>query len=168
MVSALVILILLTALVLLGILAVIDLRIRLLPNVYVLAFFLCGIAFHFLLNFSFISVNSAGLGLLAGGGLLLAVRFAANRYYGHDTLGLGDVKLMGAAGFWLGSEGIFLAITIGAFAGLVHGVLHKMLFEKDTPLSKLSIPAGPGFIFGILSVGLYQFWDLPKILLDLP
>ncbi len=152
---------------LLGLLAVIDLKTRLLPNVYVLGFFLCGVAFHFLLNFVFFTPISSFIGMIAGGGLLLAVRFVANRFYGQDTLGLGDVKLMGAAGIWLGSEGIFLAITIGAFAGLVHGVIHKMVFERDTPLSQLSIPAGPGFIVGILTVAIYQFWDLPKILLDL-
>lgn len=167
MVFALIIFILILSVTLLGVLAVIDLKVRLLPNVYVLAFFVCGIVFHVLLNFQFFTPLSAVIGILAGGGLLLAVRFAANAYYGQDTLGLGDVKLMGAAGMWLGSEGIFLAITVGALAGLVHGVIHKMMFERDTPFAQLSIPAGPGFIVGILAVAVYQFWELPKILLDL-
>lgn len=167
MISACLVFILITSVTLLGVMAVIDLKVRLLPNIYVFPFFICGIAFHTLSGFSFIPLLSAITGVIGGGGLLLAVRFAANKYYGQDTLGLGDVKLIGAAGFWLGAEGIFLAITIGAFAGLVHGVGHKMLLEKDTPLSQLSIPAGPGFIVGILAVAIYQFWDLPKILLDL-
>ncbi len=167
MVSTLVVCIVFISLFLLGILTVIDMKVRLLPNIYVLAFFICGLAFHFLLNFLFLTPLSALIGMIAGGGLLLSVRFAANKYYGQDTLGLGDVKLMGAAGVWLGLEGIFLAITIGAFAGLAHGIIHKMMFERETALAHLSIPAGPGFIVGILSVAIYQFWNLPKILLDL-
>lgn len=147
-------------------LCVIDLKTRLLPNTFVAGFFALGWAFHILTLYSFVSVYAIALGMIAGAGLLLSIRAVANFCYKQDALGLGDVKLMGAAGVWLGLEGIFMAITLGALAGLVHGVAHKFWCEKDTPFAHLSIPAGPGFIAGILAVAIYQFWDLPKFLLD--
>ncbi len=148
-------------------LCIIDIRVRLLPNIYVAAFFVCGLLFHFLNHFSFISPTSMTLGAIAGAGLLLIVRIIANRIYQKDTLGLGDVKLMGAAGLWLGIEDIFLAVSIGAFAGLIHGLIYGVYKRKSgevVKFSTLSIPAGPGFIIGILIVGILKFHTLPQLL----
>jgi leader peptidase (prepilin peptidase)/N-methyltransferase len=79
----------------------------------------------------------------------------------NRTLGLGDVKLLGAAGLWLGVEGVVMAMTVGAFAGLVHGILVAVIRgirEKSSPnLHRLMIPAGPGFCVGIACVGLWQY-----------
>lgn len=147
---------------------IIDLRVRLLPNVYVGTFFLCGGFFHFLSGFAFGDLQNLAYGALAGGGLLWLIRAIANRAYGFDTLGLGDVKLMGAAGFWLGLDFIFLALCVGSFAGLVHGIVHGMREQKRTgkkvDFARLSIPAGPGFIVGIAFVGAVKFQDYPATL----
>lgn len=147
---------------------IIDLRVRLLPNVYVGAFFLCGVFFHLLSGFAFGSVDNLAYGALAGGGLLWLIRALANRAYGFDTLGLGDVKLMVAAGFWLGLDFIFLGLCVGAFAGLLHGIVHGMREQKRTgekvDFARLSIPAGPGFIVGIAFVGAVKFQDYPAAL----
>ncbi len=149
-------------------LSIIDLKVRLLPNTYVATFFLCGIFFHVLTKSSFTLPLSSFAGMIAGGGLLLIVRAIANRIYKKDTLGLGDVKLMGAGGVWLGIEDIFLAISIGAFIGLLHGLIYKIHHTRKTgktiDLSTLSIPAGPGFIAGILIVGIIKFQTLPQLL----
>lgn len=127
-----------------------------------------GITFQITTNFHFVSPIDIIGGMIAGGGLLFFVRYIANRAYNQDTLGLGDVKLMGAAGIWLGVEHIFLAISLGAFAGLVHGILYAHTTSKKTgeniPLTTLSIPAGPGFIFGIIAVGIFKFYTLPLYL----
>ena len=149
---------------LLGLLCVIDMKVRLLPNKYVAGFFLTGIIFHIATGFHFISPSNMALGMICGGGLLLIVRHFANKAYKRDTLGLGDVKLMGAAGIWLGVEHIFLAISLGAFAGLIHGLIYGYYKSKKTgkriSLATLSIPAGPGFITGILIVGVIKFQNL--------
>ena len=158
------------AAILLLVLSVIDLRTRLLPNKYVGGFLVLGIIFHVVSDFYFTPVQDAVLGGLAGGGLLYAIRFFANKMYKRDTLGLGDVKLMGAAGVWLGTQYIFLALCVGAFAGLVHGVFYAIYLRQKTgeavKFSTLSIPAGPGFIVGIVIAAILLLEDLPHFLLD--
>lgn len=158
------------ALFFLCLLTIIDLKIRLLPNKYVAGFLFTGLVFHFVTKFEFVELGSLIAGAFSGAGLLYLIRAVANKYYKQDTLGLGDVKLMGAAGAWLGIEYIFLALSIGAFAGLIHGVLYAFYVHKKTgerlQLSKLKIPAGPGFIAGILITALFAFESLPHFLLD--
>lgn len=148
-------------LVVLMILSIIDLRVWLLPNKYVLAFAILGIIFHSALGFQLLPPQDMLFGALLGGGLLYLVRMGGNAYYKQDTLGLGDVKLLAAAGLWLGVEGVVLALTAGAFAGLLHGIAVACavaIKEKTRPnLNKLMIPAGPGFCIGIVGAWFYIF-----------
>lgn len=152
------------AILLLLILCIIDLRTRLLPNVYVFPFAVLGVVFHFASQFSYIGYKDMLIGGAVGYGFLFALRAAANAYYGRDTLGLGDVKLMGAAGLWLGMQGILYALTIGAFAGLIHGILYGFYIaakNKTKPnFRQLEIPAGPGFAVGIFISGYMLFQNL--------
>ena len=96
-----------------------------------------------------------------GAGTLMTIRFFGNMYYKQDTLGLGDVKLLAAAGLWLGVEGVVMAMTVGACAGLLHGIgfaLVRAIKEKTKPdLHRLMIPAGPGFCVGIVIACIWKF-----------
>lgn len=143
------------------VLSVIDLQIRLLPNKYVLAFALCGAAFHLVTMADYLRPVDIFAGAALGFGVLFLIRAAANHYYGMDALGLGDVKLMGAAGLWLGVEGVLFALTAGAFAGLIHGLAYGfyIAWRDKTPINlhRLAIPAGPGFAVGIVMAGAYVF-----------
>ena len=142
------------AAVLLITLTIIDLKAWLLPNKYVFPFGALGIIFHALTSFTLMDGPNMFLGFIAGGGILLAIRTIANGIYKTDTLGLGDVKLMAAAGLWLGLNGAILSLILGASAGLAHGViywLHLNFYKKKkTGFRKLKMPAGPGFIAGII------------------
>lgn len=150
-----------TAVALLVILSVIDLRIRLLPNKYVLPFAICGVAFHLLTFGDYLRPLDIIAGAALGFGLLYLIRAAANYHYGMDALGLGDVKLMGAAGLWLGVEGVLFALTAGAFAGLLHGIAYGIYIARRDGtalnLHRLAIPAGPGFAAGIVIAGAFIF-----------
>lgn len=151
-------------------LSVIDLKIGLLPNIHNAVLAVFGMTFHALTSFMWLNPQDILVGALFGGGMLYAVRLVANHFYKRDTLGLGDVKLLAAAGIWLGPQGILLAITLGAFAGLIHGVgvigynrLNQGKLVRSTgPLSEFSIPAGPGFAVGILCAGIYQYWPFAR------
>ena len=153
----------LLGLVILGVLSVIDLRTWLLPNKFVAAFAVLGVAFHASLQFQLMPIHQMLFGLIAGGGILYVIRMGGNAYYKQDTLGLGDVKLLAAAGLWLGVEGVVIALTTGAFAGLLHGIAVGFIQaakEKRKPnFSRLMIPAGPGFCVGIVGAWLWLFYE---------
>lgn len=141
-------------------LSVVDLRVRLLPNEMVLGFAALGIIFHFTTVTQYLSVTEMTAGAAIGFGGLYILRLLANRYYGADALGLGDVKLMGAAGLWLGPDGIALALMLGALAGLAHGgavAARGAMHGEAVSLSRLQIPAGPGFAVGIALTAAWQF-----------
>lgn len=152
---------LLGALAVLFALSAIDLRTRLLPNELVAGFATLGLVFHLTTLGRFLPPEQIAIGGLSGFALLYMTRMIANRLYGADALGLGDVKLMGAAGLWLGLNGIMLALTAGALAGMMHGMgvaLHQSIRDKTKfDLSRLQIPAGPGFAIGIVATGIFQF-----------
>lgn len=138
-------------------LSLIDLKHWILPDELNAALAITGAAFHLFTAYRFLEIQDMLVGAVAGAGILYIIRFFANRHYGRDTLGLGDVKLIAAAGFWLGLEGTLEAITIGAFAGLLHGIIYAVYISRKNKtrltISNLSIPAGPGFAIGILVSG---------------
>ena len=149
---------------LLILLSIIDLRTYLLPNIYVGPFAILGVIFHAVSGFYYLDLSQVVLGGLTGFLVLYIIRAAGNHYYGQDSLGLGDVKLLGAGGLWLGVEGILFSMTLGALAGLIHGVLYAtyLRIKKNKPfsLTRLTIPAGPGFTIGIIIVGVWMYKGL--------
>lgn len=146
---------LVAALAVLAALSAIDLKTRLLPNPLVLLLAVLGVLFHISTEFALTLPLQSVAGAATGYGLPWIIRFFANRFYGRDSLGLGDVKLLGAGGIWLGAEGVLLAITLGAFAGLAHGVGVALwgAVKNGAPftLRRLTIPAGPGFAVGLIA-----------------
>jgi leader peptidase (prepilin peptidase)/N-methyltransferase len=142
------------------VLSIIDLKTRLLPNEWVLGFAVLGIVFHICTKSAYASPADIALGAAEGFLSLFLLRAVANRLYDADTLGLGDVKLMGAAGLWLGPD-VMIAMAAGAFVSLIHGFVIAALEARKNGgglnLSGLSLPAGPGFACGIVLAGLWKF-----------
>ncbi len=145
-------------------LSVIDLRVRLLPNILVLPFAILGVIFHTATGWAHLTPLDMIAGGAMGYGILYGIRYTANRIYKMDTLGLGDVKLMGAAGLWLGPDGVLMALVLGAILGMVHGLAVAFYLSHKSgekiSLNRLEVPAGPGFALGIAAMGLYQYWPL--------
>ena len=79
------------------------------------------------------------IGMVCVSGLFLLLHLAT----GGRGLGLGDVKLMGAAGLLLGWMNILLAMIIGSVSG---AVIHSVRMRKGAG-SKLAF--GPYLAFGI-------------------
>lgn len=153
---------------LLFILARIDLKIRLLPNELVMGFATLGVVFHLTTMAEFVSPENVVLGGVIGFSVLYIIRMAANRLYDTDALGLGDVKLIGAGGIWLGPDAIMLAMAIGAMAGLIHGFVFAVAQAQKTgekpDFARLQIPAGPGFAIGLTLIIIYKFWHFSPLL----
>lgn len=168
MLEIIAILALIGALALLAVLSYIDLKDGLLPNELVLGLAACGLVFHLCTLFEFLSLQEMALGAFIGGGMLFFIRGIANYYYQEETLGLGDVKLLAAAGLWLGPEYVLIGLTAGALAGFFHGLAVALTTVKNAQvpmdLNRLSVPAGPGFAIGIIGTAIYMLRDLPQVL----
>lgn len=141
----------------------IDLKLWILPNELVALFGLLSIPFHIGIYAIYGDWIYGGwlffvLGGLLGGTSLWLIRAVANKYYGMETMGLGDVKLIFAAGLWFGPQNILIAISVGAFCGVFHALILAML--KSLSLRRMMLPAGPGFIVGIILTFIWAYKDL--------
>ncbi|MDA3937346.1 MAG: prepilin peptidase, partial [Actinomycetota bacterium] len=65
---------------------------------------------------------TAVLGVLLGGGLSLGVALLYERVRGRSGFGMGDVKLLGAMGLYLGPF-VLMALFFGSMGGAAYGIL---------------------------------------------
>lgn len=154
----------LSYLVILGLLAAlarIDVREYILPDRLNAALAITFATFHITTGWKIVSPPEAFWGAVAGLAFMLAVRQAANRFYKEDSLGLGDVKLIGAAGIGLGFPDIMLALSLGSLFGLLHGGIMalqmKMHSRQPVSFGQINVPAGLGLAAGIAIVMVVKF-----------
>lgn len=147
----------------------IDLRGMVLPDALVLLLAVLGIAFHLLTDWAHVAPIDALAGAALGAGVLHALRAAFFRLRGVEALGLGDVKLMAAAGLWVGVWNVPLVLTLAAVATLAV-VLGLALLRRVTrreatvpsdaaavPLRTQQVPFGPGLCLGLAVVVAQRF-----------
>ena len=130
--------------------AFIDLKTRIIPDAISLPGMVVGLLSSFVR--SDISFWESLAGLLIGGGSLLLVSLGYYALTKREGMGMGDVKLMGMIGAFLGWRSILFVILSGSFLGAISGMF---LMFKNREDSKLAIPFGPFLSLGAL---LYIFW----------
>jgi leader peptidase (prepilin peptidase)/N-methyltransferase len=128
----------------------IDLDHQLIPDVISLPGIVVGLAFS--LVSPLVTPLDAALGVLAGGGTLLAVAWLYKTFRGQEGMGGGDVKLLAMIGAFLGWQSIFVTLFVGSVIGSIIGVALMLYQRADT---KLAIPFGPFLAGGAL---VYLFW----------
>jgi leader peptidase (prepilin peptidase) / N-methyltransferase len=100
------------------VLFVTDLQHKILPN----AITLPGIVVGFLVSLVLPpGWRDSLIGILVGGGTLFAIAEAYYRLRGQEGLGMGDVKLLGMIGAFLGWKLVLLTLVLASFAGSVVG-----------------------------------------------
>lgn len=133
----------LLAWVLLG-LSLIDLRTFRLPDPGTLGLVMAGLAL------SVAGVTGSMINHAAGAALgfiaFAAVGWAWHRWRGIEALGLGDAKLLAAAGAWVGASALPSVLLIGCGAGLLFALATGMAQGKLT--GQLAIPFGPALALG--------------------
>lgn len=82
-------------------------------------------------------LSHIGAMILFGGGLL-AISLILDRVMGRDTMGGGDIKLIGVTGLYLGIIGNLFTLIIACILGLVFGKLLKKGRTEDK-----AFPFGP-------------------------
>lgn len=76
-----------------------------------------------------------GMGLLVGAGILFLLRLLS-----QGGIGMGDVKMAGVLGLWLGTEGILLTLML---AFLLGGLCAAWLLCRQSHAWRDQIPFGP-------------------------
>ncbi|MFQ5534665.1 MAG: prepilin peptidase [Sphingomonadales bacterium] len=132
-------------------LAAIDQRDGILPNGLVALVFATAVAELIILSTD--SMLDSILGSVLGFGFLAALALAYERLRGIEGLGWGDAKFMGAAGMWVGWQGlpsVLLLASAGALAIVLAGSLRGKRVSGHTKL-----PFGPYLCFATWLVQLY-------------
>lgn len=104
---------------------VIDYKLQIIPNRLNLTIFQIGliIAFSYGISNVAITINML-LGMLAGGGIFLLITLISKFIFGKESIGLGDVKLMGAIGLYFGlTNTVVISIVSFFMAAIVSIVL---------------------------------------------
>lgn len=131
--------------------AVIDFRHLLLPDAIVLPLIPAGIALHILIAPE--RWLDQALGALTGFVVLVAIREVHARIRQREGLGLGDAKLLAAAGAWVGWQGLPSVLFIAALVTLAGAIIaHAMDRRVDL---KGEIPFGPALALAMWLVWLY-------------
>jgi leader peptidase (prepilin peptidase)/N-methyltransferase len=124
------------------VLAITDVRVRMLPDVVTWPGFALGMIFslfipvndgsgyvfgmrllHRALPETAVSALDAALGAIFGSMFLWGVAILYRAVRGREGMGLGDVKMMALVGAFVGLRGAFLTILIGTLLGSILGVL---------------------------------------------
>jgi prepilin signal peptidase PulO-like enzyme (type II secretory pathway) len=126
-------------------LALIDLRMFILPDRLNLAVFALG-AVMVALTRPEVWVDHAA-GAVVGYGALFSIEVLYRRLRGRDGLGRGDAKLFGALGVWLGWAGLAPAMLIASLSGILATLISALV--RREPVGSGSVLAfGPWIALG--------------------
>jgi leader peptidase (prepilin peptidase)/N-methyltransferase len=126
------------------VLFVTDLHHKILPNIITLPGIAVGFACSFFLPPGWLS---SLIGLVVGGGFLLAIAEAYYRLRGQEGLGMGDVKLLAMIGAFLGWKLVLLTLIFASFTGSLAGGL---LIASGRGSMKYALPFGTFLAVGAL------------------
>jgi len=132
-------------------LAAIDFRDGILPDMLTLPLIAAGlVATYFLAPWQMLD---SAIGAVAGFAIFALVRWLYRRLRGREGLGLGDAKLLAAAGAWVSWNGLPSVVLIGAAAGLAVALIIAWRGEQLTLHQRIAF--GPALCLGTWLVWLY-------------
>ncbi|MET0824154.1 MAG: prepilin peptidase [Solirubrobacterales bacterium] len=115
-----------------------DLELRIIPNAFVLAGAIAGVAI--VLGFDLGELDQRAIAVAAAGGAFLLIAFIYPR-----GMGMGDAKLVAMMAIYLGRS-IAPAVLVGLLVGSVVGA--AMIARKGAEARKQAIPFGPFLALG--------------------
>lgn len=97
----------------------IDLEHQILPNAITLPGIGIGLAFSLVASPGW---RASLLGVVLGGGVLYAIAWGYYTLRKEEGLGMGDVKMLGMIGAFLGWQAVLLTLVLASFSGAIIGV----------------------------------------------
>lgn len=98
-----------------------------------------------------LDIRNSMLGALLGYGLIWTLGWYWRRFRGQDGIGLGDAKLLGAAGAWLGALAL-PSVLLAASTTALATVLINAAAHRERPAAAQVIPFGPFIALGFWTV----------------
>jgi leader peptidase (prepilin peptidase)/N-methyltransferase len=136
------------------VLFVTDLQHKILPNSITLP----GIAVGFACSFFFPPGRRDSLiGIVVGGGVLLAIAEGYYRIRKEEGLGMGDVKLLAMIGAFLGWKLVLLTLVLASFSGSLLGVA---MIASQRGSMKYALPFGT---FLAIGAAVSAAWGTPIV-----
>lgn len=128
----------------------IDLDHQIIPDVLTLP----GIPLFFLAAVFLVKVpwQEALIGLLIGGGVLMAIALVYEFITKREGMGGGDIKLLAMIGGFLGWQSLIFVLLFSSFTGAIIGITAMIIKKQDT---KYAVPFGP---FLSAAAVAYIFW----------
>ncbi len=126
--------------------AFIDLDHQIIPDLITYPGIPLGVAASFVLPD--LTLKDSLLGVLVGGGILLAVAVLFQWIRKKEGMGMGDVKLLAMIGAFLGWKAVVLTLLLSSFVGAVVGYAALRLSGRGVGQP---IPYGPFLVLGALT-----------------
>ncbi len=120
-----------------------DFRNRIIPDAYLFPFMLIGLILLTFFPFPIslpdgVIAATAGYIMTAGIGILFDYKLSKHDKNATPPIGMGDIKLIGVGGLWLGATGLAIALVISCVFGAIWAHRNKQKY----------IPFAPFFMLG--------------------
>jgi leader peptidase (prepilin peptidase) / N-methyltransferase len=142
--------------------SMIDIDHQILPDAMTLSLMWLGLILN--INGTFVDLESAVIGAMAGYLSLWSVFWLFKLATGKDGMGYGDFKLLAALGAWFGWQFLPMIILLSSLVGAVVGIAGILIMGRDT---NIPIPFGPylaaaGWIAAMWGTEIMD-WYLPTL-----
>ena len=131
-----------------------DFRRRIIPDAYLFPLMLTGLALIAFFDWPH-GLSAAVIGGIFGYTLAAITGFAFDYYLrkqGDDNIsapiGMGDIKLIGVGGLWLGTDGLAIALVIACISGMIWARIRHQRFIPFAPFFLI------GAFFGLLNLAI--------------
>lgn len=135
----------------------IDSKKQIIPNRLTLTILEVGLVFAFIQGI--ININVAFemlLGGIVGAGTFLIITLLGGLIFGKETMGFGDVKLMGALGLFFGWRYIIAISVLSFFIGAIYSLVLIIILKIKKQEQKEYIAFGPFIVLASLVVTFIQ------------
>lgn len=131
----------------------IDYKLQIIPNRLTLTMLEVGVAFSFWRGISNLNIAiEMWLGMLLGAGAFLILTVLGNLIFRKETMGFGDVKLMGILGLFLGWRRVIVIAVISFFIAAIYSITLIIKNKIKKQETAEFIPFGPFIVISAFIV----------------